>query len=272
MTDVAARLRTDGRLPAIRMVVVDVDATLVSDTGSVDAAWHRLLAQLRRHDILPVLCTGRAQQATDWLARELAIDYYICSNGASVHRNDDLLWDATIPADLTARIVAWFVARGMACVLSTPEGYLTTSMTPAIESASAQRRCWPTVVRPARWRVPAYKLQLWSAGHLDAACHAEFGDHVAILSHPQYLSVGPRDVDKGVALARLARAVGVRPSQILSIGDDRNDIPMFRHSAIAVAVGPAAPEVVAAADYWLPSEGGTTVADVLSALTSAGRG
>lgn len=265
-------LATDPRLPSIRLLATDVDATLVRPDGSVDVRVRDLLDVLRRQGVILVLCTGRAQEATDWLARELLIKYCICSNGASVHRDGRLLWDTSVPADLTADIVTWFAERDVACVLTTPHGYLTTRLTPVIERASALRRCRPEVVPAARWRVPSYKLQLWDAGDLYDHCQATFGDRVSVLRHPKYLSVGPLDVDKGMALHRLARQVGVADCEILSIGDDRNDIPMFRHSALAVAVGPAAPVVRAAAHYWLPSTGADAVVPVLRAMASGASG
>ena len=56
-------------------------------------------------------------------------------------------------------------------------------------------------------------------------------------------------MDKGVALARYAEMRGIRPEEIISFGDNKNDIGMIKFAGLGVAVGNAVEELKKAADY-----------------------
>lgn len=58
--------------------------------------------------------------------------------------------------------------------------------------------------------------------------------------------------EKGGALGRLQRELGVGPAECIAVGDGITDIPMFERAAVAIAVCPGRPEVAAAAQIILP--------------------
>jgi phosphoglycolate phosphatase (TIGR01487 family) len=57
------------------------------------------------------------------------------------------------------------------------------------------------------------------------------------------------DVDKGYALARLARLANVSLSRVAAIGDNYNDLSLFRKAEYRIAVANAPDEVKEQADY-----------------------
>lgn len=65
----------------------------------------------------------------------------------------------------------------------------------------------------------------------------------------QYLDISPFDVSKGKALEFLGQYLELNKDDILSIGDNINDIDMFRASGIGAAVGNAYDEVKQVANY-----------------------
>lgn len=62
--------------------------------------------------------------------------------------------------------------------------------------------------------------------------------------------------NKGAAVERLAAELGVGRKEILAIGDDVPDLPIFRRVGVSVAVADAAPEVIEAADWVTSLPGG----------------
>jgi 5-amino-6-(5-phospho-D-ribitylamino)uracil phosphatase len=72
----------------------------------------------------------------------------------------------------------------------------------------------------------------------------------------------PHGVHKGHGLAWLAERLGIEQSRTMGIGDSEADIPMLRWAGLGVAMGNAAPDVKAAADWVAPSleEDGAAVA------------
>lgn len=58
--------------------------------------------------------------------------------------------------------------------------------------------------------------------------------------------------EKGELIGALQDRFGASPMETLAAGDTRYDIPMFVRAAVSIAVDPADPSVVEAADFELP--------------------
>jgi Cof subfamily protein (haloacid dehalogenase superfamily) len=80
------------------------------------------------------------------------------------------------------------------------------------------------------------------------AAHDHFSDHVtAAASQPYYLDVTHPQANKGSVAKTLARRFDLKPEEIATIGDMPNDILMFAHSGLSIAMGNADPQVKRAA-------------------------
>ncbi len=80
------------------------------------------------------------------------------------------------------------------------------------------------------------------------AVHDKFGDHVtAAASQPYYLDVTHPRANKGAVAQYLAAKYSLKPEEIATIGDQPNDVLMFAHSGLSIAMGNASPEVKRAA-------------------------
>jgi Cof subfamily protein (haloacid dehalogenase superfamily) len=80
------------------------------------------------------------------------------------------------------------------------------------------------------------------------AAHDKFGDHVAAArSQPYYLDVTHPDANKGAVAKYLSRRFSIPTDSIATIGDMPNDVLMFAHSGLSIAMGNASLEVQRAA-------------------------
>jgi len=123
--------------------------------------------------------------------------------------------------------------------------------------AEAGERWNPHGVRAALRDVPGLKLQpaelqsrfkvSYYAVDADAACLNGIGarlresgiDADIIYSSNRDLDVLPRGVNKGSAVARLARWAAVPPGQVMVAGDTGNDLSMFEQGFRGIVVGNA---------------------------------
>ena len=69
----------------------------------------------------------------------------------------------------------------------------------------------------------------------------------AARSQPYYLDVTHPDANKGAVAQYLSRGTRSRPTAIATIGDMPNDVLMFAHSGLSIAMGNASLEVQRAA-------------------------
>ena len=65
----------------------------------------------------------------------------------------------------------------------------------------------------------------------------------------EYLDISPLNVTKGIALQQLVDYLNLEKNDILSIGDNMNDITMFQSSGFSAAVNNAYDEVKKVASY-----------------------
>ena len=73
----------------------------------------------------------------------------------------------------------------------------------------------------------------------------------------------PKGVNKGNALARLAKLVNLDPNEMIACGDSFNDISMIKFAGLGVAMEEAVDELKAAADYITKSNDDDGVVDVI---------
>ena len=76
-----------------------------------------------------------------------------------------------------------------------------------------------------------------------------FGERAsATRSQPYYLDITHEDANKGAVLSYLSRTLDIPASEIVTIGDQPNDVLMFDPSGFSIAMGNASDQVKSHAD------------------------
>ena len=116
--------------------------------------------------------------------------------------------------------------------------------------SNSSRKSCPTFARTCskspRSSVSATISTRCSAAKSEA--QAAFGQRAtANRSQPYYLDVTNKDANKGAVVEYLSQHVGVPAEEIATIGDQPNDVLMFKRSGFSIAMGNASDEVKAEA-------------------------
>src|SRR5262249_45740330 len=83
----------------------------------------------------------------------------------------------------------------------------------------------------------------------EADAQAAFAHHAtAARSQPYYLDITNKDANKGAVVEYLSSHLRVPPEEIATIGDQPNDVLMFKRSGFSIAMGNASDEVKREAD------------------------
>jgi hypothetical protein len=78
----------------------------------------------------------------------------------------------------------------------------------------------------------------------EADAQAAFGQRAtATRSQPYYLDVTNKDANKGAVADYLSRHLNVPPEEIATLGDQQNDVLMFKRSGLSIAMGNASDQV-----------------------------
>ena len=248
----------------IRLVVTDLDGTLLDDDKRIpDGLWDTL-ARLRERGVLFSPASGR-QYAT--LAEQFAevADgmVFIAENGTYVVRDGQELSSDPLEPAVVARIVA--AVRRLAA-----GGVDLGAVVCGKRSAYVERADEPFLAEVARYYVrhrivddvttvddDILKVALFDFGSAErttAPALAPFADtHQVVVSGEHWVDVMNRTANKGAALRRLQRELGITPAQTLVFGDYLNDLEMLDAAEWSFAMAGAHPEVVRRARHLAPS-------------------
>jgi len=256
-------------LRPIRLLATDVDGTLLDHQHLLSPANRAALRRVAAAGIEIALVTGRRHRYVLPIARELDVDVHlVTSNGALIRslrdgRPGPVLFRNFLPkADARAVLLALPEYRGQAVVTFDREnaGELV------LESPNeAQRhfsgwlennRAAVTYRAPLQDCLDSDPVQLMFGGTIAqielAAARlgaAPAGAAVRMLRtmYPKrdlgILDVLQRDVNKGAAVAVLARSLGIAAGEVLALGDNFNDLEMLEYAGTAVLMGNAHPEM-----------------------------
>jgi Cof subfamily protein (haloacid dehalogenase superfamily) len=240
--------------PNIRLLLADVDGTLVTQEKLLTEQAAAAAQELRDAGITLALTSGRPPRGMSMLIAPLKLEGAIAGFNGGVFVNPDLsvieshLLDAatakeTLSLILDQKLDAW---------LYTETEWLIRDS----KAAHVARETW-TVKFDAKV-VPSFtdahlKDAVKIVGVSDdldrvAACEKlaqqKLGQRAsAARSQPYYLDVTSPQANKGEVVTMLARLQGIAPEQIATIGDMPNDVLMFRKSGFSIAMGNASDEV-----------------------------
>jgi hypothetical protein len=243
--------------PAVRFVLADVDGTLVTPEKELTDRTIAAVRRLREAGIDFAVTSGRPPRGMAMLVEPLGLTHPLAAfNGGMFVRPDmSVLEERAIAPDVVAPAVelieskgldAWLY-RGADWLLTDPEG-------PHVARESATVRFAPTRVKSLDGitesivKIVGVSDDLPRVAEAEAAARGEFGDHVsAARSQPYYLDVTNPDANKGAVVRYFSRANHLPPETIATIGDMPNDVLMFAHSGLSIAMGNASGEVQRAA-------------------------
>jgi Cof subfamily protein (haloacid dehalogenase superfamily) len=253
---------------AYRIVITDIDGTLLADDGSMPPDNRAALAHCRARGVRTCLATGRrwttCRRLLDRLDLAGLIDYCIVNNGMLVKEvgSDLTLFRRDFPLDLAVRAAERLAAGGIDPVIlgHNPDGRTVDVFhrRDALLNADFVAKNEGHARRVSDWRELAgehlvelvligRKPDLESAAALLAGLEVE----TAILRNTYYkeymLEITPRGVSKLLGADELLGHLGLSRRQALAVGDSGNDLALLMGIPMSIAVANADSAALAAA-------------------------
>jgi Cof subfamily protein (haloacid dehalogenase superfamily) len=241
----------------IRLLLADVDGTLVTRDKLLTDRAIEAVRHLHDAGIRFAITSGRPPRGMAMLVSPLGLRTPIAAfNGGLIVGPDmKVIEQRVIPQDLVVPIAELLGSYGLdVWVYRGADWYV-----PDLQGPHVARETWTVKFQPKVMpRIQdvtdnVAKLVGVSDDH-DAvskawsAAHDRFGDHVtAATSQPYYLDITHPEANKGWVARYLARRYELSAAEMATIGDMPNDILMFAHSGLSIAMGNADPQVKRAA-------------------------
>ncbi|BCJ46205.1 haloacid dehalogenase [Actinoplanes ianthinogenes] len=243
----------------ISAVLADVDGTLVNKKKELTPRTIDAVHRLHAHGVLFCLTSGRPPRGMRMLVEPLGMEFPMAAfNGGVIVLPDMTVADQRpVPADLSLPLIETCRAHDLfVWIYTATEWYVTDANAPHAERETRTCRFPPTVVGDYdEFRDRIVKIVGISDDHAkvaaaERAVQREYDTRVsASRSQPHYVDVTHPSANKGVVVERLSHYFDVPTERIATIGDQVNDVLMFRRGGLSVAMGNGPEEVRRQATY-----------------------
>ena len=243
----------------IKMLVTDMDGTLLGRDKSVSPGNRAAIERLKQRGVKIVLASGRMVESMLPTARVLNVNApLIAYNGAALYdmQLGALSHALTIPAHWSAMLCEAAESMGLHIQCYQDDGYFAPKENRHTRAYADAIRIEPTYTQQplSKW-ITKDQLKLLIIDEPKAirnalpALRSAFADRIRMVSsQPEFIECTALAADKSIALARLAAELGIAPDEIVAFGDGENDIDMLRFAGLSYAMGNASAEVQRAAD------------------------
>jgi Cof subfamily protein (haloacid dehalogenase superfamily) len=247
----------------IRLVAVDLDGTLLTDSKRVSGRTVEALKCLPQRDMRVVIASARPPRSVRHIYTELSLQTL------QINYNGALIWDEPhqlvvyhepMECGMVRSIID--LARDMFEEVSVSCEVLDRWYTDRDEQPYQTQTGLifrPDLVAPLDHfcNQPITKLLLLGesmiVSRLEPLLMDGFPDVSIVRSDGELIQIMNRRASKGNALKRVAEHYGVPMSEVMAIGDEVNDVSMLRVAGAAVAMDNAHPTVKQIAHWVAPS-------------------
>lgn len=275
------------RLRRIRLVLMDIDGTLVTSSQDVFGNVATQLRRLRRHAVPFSLATGRTISGSRPIVERLRSEVgmrmppVINYNGAvmlSAEHGTLVLRHLLDPYAVRSAVDAcreaglWplvYACRDNVAGLPEETVYVDQAAPPSAEfnGMSTARVRDVGLVEDDVVAILADAGTPASSARVAGVLAERLGGRLrATTSGSRYVEICSPAATKSSAMRRLAGLHNVEVDQVMAIGDNLNDLEMLRDAGVGIAVGNAPDEVKAAADYACSHSSASGVVEALRML------
>ena len=264
----------------IKLLTLDLDGTLLDSRGKVPEGNRAAIRAAEAKGVLVTIATGRRF----WDARPVGLELelnapLITHNGALLKYADTLenVAFSVLNESVAAEILrAGKAAGGNALVSADPHGkgtlfydrvsadnvplqrYIEWANRLHGEDAGAVRRVGDLAEIVGSHEIIhiSFSGTCASMAEMEVFLSGELGDTVTILStiYPRLdftlIDILPADASKGGGTEKLARLEGIMPDEVMSIGDNFNDLEMLEFAGTAVVMGNADPGLLEREEFY----------------------
>jgi len=251
--------------PQIKLVVSDLDGTLLNQHHQVSRYTKKVFQALERHGVSIIIASGRHYEDVCLIASQLALNScLITSNGARLHNaKGEVLYENPIPAHFAEKVLEISVNfpvhrniyRGKEWLVEAENEPLL-----AIHHSSGFQYQFGDFSSIALENIDKF---YFNAPHeilvkLEVALSKALKQDVAItFTSDCYLEVMNKGVSKGSILNQVLKQRNLTSEQVMAFGDGFNDVEMLNLVGHGVVMQNANPKMKALVDFQAEADANT---------------
>jgi HAD superfamily hydrolase (TIGR01484 family) len=223
----------------IKLIVLDMDGTLLHVDGHVSEMNKKWIAQARKAGIEVTLASGRHIHYVKETMLELALTMpVVTNNGCEIWTSEGVL------------VNRYTLSVEQICVLHS----LALKFGTAFRAYAVGNDYQNEAFRVGReqdysWLMFMFRIRSAEIGDQIWAELTSLGQFELSMAGPAKLDVNPLNVNKAKGIAEICDQYGLASHQVAAIGDGLNDIALLQWAGLGIAMNNAADEVKAVADW-----------------------
>lgn len=233
-----------------KLIFFDMDGTLIDHAkNKIPSSTIEAVQQLQQAGHVCAIATGRCPSLFYGFDKLIGIDHIIASNGRYVRVQDHILHHQTMPEDSVKALTKTLEKHEIGIAFQTAEAYAAKSLFGDAHELFAKHynEEVPEITHDFEHYDKVLQMIIYTKNPLPQEVINEFKDFTFTKSCDYGYDVTLGDGLKEVGVVRLRDWLGFKLEDTIAIGDGMNDVSMFHHVGLSIAMGNANPTVQAAA-------------------------
>lgn len=256
-----------------KMLVLDMDDTLLTDDHTISDENKEMLALAREKGVHVILASGRPTPAMVRYAKELNLDdsYMISYNGAVITdlKTDKVIFEQTLTKEQIHDLYDYSLKSKTDIITYLDGKVVSESSSKYIDIElditgleynrvlNFKDTVQSSAVKCILLEEPSYLKEVEK--DLKAAM-----PHLSVsMSKPFFLEVAQNGIDKAASIKILAEKLNIHQSEIIAVGNAGNDLTMIEYAGLGVWVANVTPELKDRANVIVASNNDHGVAEVV---------
>lgn len=264
---------SDMNLSAIKMVVTDMDGTLLNSRHEVSQHFFELYEELKKREILFVAASGRQHNSiAEKLSQIQSEIIIIAENGGLVVHNDQELISTPLDPDSKNTILEILdqIDGAFPVLCSKHNAYILGNSPKFINTLKEYYTEYAILDDLHKFNDEIIKIAVYHYGGSEkyiypAVKHLKSKLMVKV-SGENWVDLSHINAHKGFALKNIQEQNGISPEETLVFGDYNNDLEMLARAKYSFAMANSHPNVLKAANYMTLSNDEFGVEQILEKL------
>ncbi|MBP6182718.1 Cof-type HAD-IIB family hydrolase [Flavobacterium sp.] len=256
-----------------KMLVLDMDDTLLTDDHTVSNENREMLRQAKEMGVYVVLASGRPTPAMIDYAKDLELldSYMISFNGAVITdlKADKIIFEQTLTQEQIHELYDYSL-KSKTHIITYLDGKIVS------ETDSEYIEIEKNITGLEHNKVLSFKDEVKSAAikcilledpsylkEVEKDLRAAMPHLSVCMSKPFFLEVAQNGIDKGASIKFLAEKLNILQSEIIAVGNAGNDLTMIEYAGLGVWVDNVDPELRDKGDVIVASNNNHGVAEVV---------
>lgn len=244
-----------------KMILTDLDHTLLRSDGGISEYTKQILKKCQSYGILIVMATARYWIGAERYIEEIQPDYEITTDGTLIHQRGKQIYSCSMDTIDANHIIQDLMGQNPNTEITVAAGHQVFWNSYHIsESEKLHKAVFNNYEKPLCCPINKIVAELSDS---NTALNIAKKNHCRLQGYrgEDWYAFLPENSGKIKAVIELAKSLNLSLSDIVSFGDDINDMEMLQICGTGVAVSNAVMDVKNVADYVALSNDEDGVAD-----------